>query len=312
MQDQASSLREITRKRNNENRFTLARVLAVTSGKGGVGKSNMSSNLAIAICQYGKKVLLIDFDLGLANIDVLFGIYPKYTLKDVLRGTKELADVIVEGPEGLMIIPASSGVEDMVRLTISQKEKLIKDLNSLRNDIDIVVVDTGSGIYSDVIRMLIAANEIIIITTPEPTAITDAYSVIKVISRYKRYPNIKLFVNMCKNILDAKNTGKKITEAAKRFLGVEIEDVWAVPFDYHVQNAVRVQKPFVIKYPDAIISSTIKKIAGNILSSQARSYAQDEEDGGLHNYFQKLIGVNSAENNKNVVTTQVDRLKTED
>lgn len=288
MQDQASRLRNIARKTANVNRIGLSRVLAVTSGKGGVGKSNMSTNLAIAMAQYGKRVLLIDFDLGLANIDILFGIYPQYTLKDVLRGKKELIDVIVDGPEGLMIIPASSGVEEMVNLSHSQKERLIKDLGQLKKDIDLVVVDTGSGIYSDVVRMLVAANEIVIIATPEPTSITDAYAVIKVISRHKKYPRIRLLINMCKNVIDAKNTGKKITEASKRFLNVDIKEVFAVPYDQHVERAVRSQKPFLILYPDAVVSSNIRKIAGNILS--AGSGIQEQQDVvGIDSYFQNLM-----------------------
>ncbi len=290
MQDQATKLRNIARKKEGANKISSAKVLVVTSGKGGVGKSNMSTNLALAIGQYGRKVLLIDFDLGLANIDILFGIYPQYTLKDVLRGQKGLMDVVVEGPGGLLIIPASSGVEDMVNLSNTQKERLIKELGQIKDDIDLVIVDTGSGIYSDTVRMLLAANEVVIVTTPEPTAITDAYSVIKVIARYRKEPRIKLLINMCRNIADAKSTGKKITEASKRFLGVGIQDVWAVPFDYHVERSVRGQKPFVIQYPDAIVSSTIRRIAGSILSGQGRAYA-DSETGGVDSFFRKLVNV---------------------
>lgn len=291
MQDQASRLRNISRERGTGKRLAFAPVLAVTSGKGGVGKSNISTNLAIAMGQYGKKILLIDFDLGLANIDVLFGIYPEYTLKDVFRGTKAIKDVIIEGPGGLLIIPASSGVEEMVNLSNTQKERLINEMNILKNDIDLVLVDTGSGIYADTVRMLVAANEIVIVTTPEPTAITDAYAVTKVIAKYKKNPRINLLVNMCRNITDARNTGKKITEASKRFLGVEMKDVWAVPYDYHVESAVRAQKPFIMKYPDAVISSNIRRIAGNILSGQNRDYEANLNIGGVDNYFQKLVSL---------------------
>ncbi len=288
MQDQASKLRNLSKEREKGRKISTVPVLAVTSGKGGVGKSNLSTNLALAMGLYGKKILLIDFDLGLANIDVLFGIYPKYTLKDVFRGTKSIKDVIVEGPGGLLIIPASSGVEEMVNLSAAQKERLIHEMNLVKNDIDLVIVDTGSGIYSDTIRMLLAANEIIIVTTPEPTAITDAYAVTKVVAKYKKNAKIYLLINMCKNITDAKNTGKKITEAAKRFLGVEMQDIWAVPYDYHVEKSVRMQKPFIIKYPDAVISSNIRKIAGNILSRQKMKYGDLAVDG-FDNYFQKLM-----------------------
>ena len=289
MQDQASKLRNMTQKKSPGNKVALSRVLAVTSGKGGVGKSNISTNIALAMVQFGKRVLLIDFDLGLANIDILFGIYPQFSLKDVLNGKMALNDIIIEGPEGLMIIPASSGVENMVNLSYSQKERLIKEISLLKDEIDLVIVDTGSGIYSDVVRMLIAANEIVIIVTPEPTSITDAYAVIKVVSRYKKNPRIKLIINMCKNITDAKNTGKKIKEASKRFLDVDIRDIWSVPFDYHVENSVRLQKPFLIQFPDSVVSSNIRKIAGNILSMQSGMQDQDKIVG-IDNFFQNLMG----------------------
>lgn len=288
MQDQAVRLRNIVRDAVNDNTNAMARVVAVTSGKGGVGKSNMSTNLALAMTKFGKKVLLIDFDLGLANIDILFGIYPQYTLKDVFRGNKELKDVIVEGPEGLLIIPASSGVEDMVNLSLNNKERLVRELSVLKKDIDIVIVDTGSGIYSDVVKMLLAANEVIIIATPEPTSITDAYAVIKVLAGHKKGTRIKLLINMCRDIADARNTGKKIAEAAKRFLNVEIREVWAVPFDQQVSKAVRSQRPFLLQYPDAAASLNIRKIAGSILSAQAAM--RDEQDVvGVDSYFDNIM-----------------------
>lgn len=292
MQDQASRLRDMLRGREGVDNIILSRVLAVTSGKGGVGKSNMATNLAIALAKYGKKVLLIDFDLGLANIDILFGIYPKFTLRDVIFGNKELMEIVIKGPEGLMIIPASSGIEEMLKLNTLQKEKLIKDMSLLKKEIDIVIVDTGSGIYSDVIRMLLAANAIMIITTPEPTAITDAYAVIKVISRYKKSSDIKLVVNMCRNINDAQNTGKKIMAAAKRFLDINIKDVWVVPYDDQVQRSVRLQKPFIIQYPDAIASANMRRIAGNLLSGIFMSPSQQQEEAvGVEGYFQRLVNL---------------------
>ncbi|MGR3219756.1 MAG: MinD/ParA family protein [Candidatus Anammoxibacter sp.] len=289
MQDQASKLRNIAGKRARGTGVALSRVLAVTSGKGRVGKSNISTNMALAMVQHGKRILLIDFDLGLANIDVLFGIYPQYTLKDVFQGKKELKDIIVKGPGGLMIIPASSGVEEMVNLSHSQKERFARDVGRIKDGIDLVVIDTGSGIYSDVVRMLVAANEIVIIVTPEPTSITDAYAVIKVVSKYKKQPHIRLIVNMCRNINDATSTGKRITEASKRFLGVDIHEVFAVPFDHHVSSAVRLQKPFLLEFPNAIVSTNIRKIAGNILSAQFSSRDQQKDVVGIDRYFQSLM-----------------------
>ena len=292
MQDQASKLRNITNKRIGSNKPPLSRVLAVTSGKGGVGKSNISTNIALAMVQHGKRILLMDFDLGLANIDVLFGIYPQYTLKDVFRGKKELKDIIVEGPEGLMIIPASSGVEEMVNLSNSQKERLTRDVGRIKDGIDMVIIDTGSGIYSDVVRMLVAANEILIVVTPEPTSITDAYAVIKVVSKYKKQPRIRLIVNMCRNITDATSTGKRITEASKRFLGVDIQEVFAVPFDQHVSTAFRMRKPFLLQFPNAVVSTNIRKIAGNILSAQSGVCGQQDDDVvGIDRYFQSLMNL---------------------
>src|SRR6185369_6115684 len=178
-------------------RTSQCRVIAVTSGKGGVGKTNITVNLALALSRKGLKVLLMDADMGLANVDVLFGIIPKHTLVSVLNGQKTLKEIIVEGPEGVRIVASGSGgVQELADLNESQRNKFLQALMELQHESDVILVDTGAGLHRNVLAFAIAAEEVLIVTTPEPTALMDAYGMMKVLHREKKDPVIRVLVNM--------------------------------------------------------------------------------------------------------------------
>ncbi|MEP9412102.1 MAG: MinD/ParA family protein [Candidatus Brocadia sp.] len=245
--------------------FSKVRTVAVTSGKGGVGKTNIATNLAMIFRRYKKRVLLVDFDLGLANIDILLGFHAEYTLHDVIAGRKEVKDIIHHGPDGLMIVPASSGVEELTHLTEMQKERLFSGFSGLDEEVDIVIVDTGAGISPNVLSFVLAANEILLVTTPEPTAITDAYAMMKVLSKRRKNLNIKLLVNQSGSKEEAELTVKKIISVTRRFLDINIEYFGHLLRDPNVINATRLQKSFVKEYPNTIATSCLSKIASLFL-----------------------------------------------
>lgn len=263
--------------------FSKVRTVAVTSGKGGVGKTNIATNLAMILRRYKKRVLLVDFDLGLANIDILLGFHAEYTLHDVITGSKEVKDIIHHGPDGLMIVPASSGVEELTHLTEVQKERLFKGFSGLDEEVDIVIVDTGAGISQNVLSFVLAANEILLVTTPEPIAITDAYAMIKVLSKKRKNLNIKLLVNQSGSKEEAELTVKKIISVTRRFLDVNIEYFGYLLRDPNVLNATRLQKSFVKEYPNTIATSCLGKIASSFLK---------QDDGtqplGIEGYFRRI------------------------
>lgn len=269
--------------------FSKVRTIAVTSGKGGVGKTNIATNLAMIFRKYKKRVLLVDLDLGLANIDILLGIHAEYTLHDVITGGKEVKDIIHHGPDGIMIVPASSGIEELTHLTEGQKERLFKGFNGLDEEVDIVIVDTGAGISSNVLSFVLAANEILLITTPEPTAITDAYAMIKVLSKKRKGLQIKLLVNQSCSKEEADLTIKKITSVTQRFLDVNIEYFGYLLRDPNVPIATRLQKSFVKEYPNSMATSCLTRIASSLLKTDDGTQAL-----GIEDYFKRIASETDA------------------
>lgn len=217
------------------------RVMAVTSGKGGVGKTNIVANLGYALTKLGKRVLILDADLGLGNLDVLLGIAPRYNLAHVLSGEKRLDEIVIEGPGNLHILPASSGVQGLTRLSHDQQFRILKNLNHLIEDYDIFLIDTAAGISTNVLYFTASAKEIIVVVTPEPTSITDAYALMKVLSIKYRERHFKLIVNAAKNVNEADDTYRQLNMVSSRFLDIEMDYLGKVLMDDNVKRGVRCQ-----------------------------------------------------------------------
>jgi flagellar biosynthesis protein FlhG len=271
MADQASSLRKIVRSKAERGQRqggglsgvsgAYPRVIAVTSGKGGVGKTNVVGNLAVSMADMGKRVLIMDADLGLANIDIIYGIHPRYNIGDVLSGEKELKEVIIEGPSGVRIIPAGSGFVNLTHLTDGQKLSLLSEFEAFEDDFDYFLIDTGAGISDNVTYFNLAANECIVVVSPEPTSITDAYAMVKVMSTRHGEKHFKLLMNMVKDEAEAKAVFLNLIQATDRFLsGVSLEYCGYLPRDEKVPAAVLQRKPFVTLYPKAAVSRQIQRI----------------------------------------------------
>lgn len=255
---------QMTRGTKLQSYLSSTRVIAVTSGKGGVGKTNLAVNLAIALSRRGKKVILLDADLGLANVDILLGLNPAYNLQHVIMGDKSLADIIIPGPEGIKIIPASSGVEKLADLSDRQKEKFIADFSALEESVDTILIDTAAGISPNVLSFVLAANEVIVVVAPEPASITDAYAMIKVISGKAEYPRIKFIVNMVANREEADEVSEKLILVTKRFLGMDIEDLGFLFHDGSVLKAIRRQEPFISLYPHSAVAGCVNSLAARL------------------------------------------------
>src|SRR3990172_5870955 len=225
------------------------RVISVSSGKGGVGKTNSVANLAIAFSRLGKRVLLLDADLGLGNLDVLLGLAPRFNIGHLLRGEKTIEEVLVDGPEGVKILPASSGVQELTDLSTEERLLLASHLEGLESLFDIMIIDTGAGISSNVLFFNVAAQEIMVVVTPEPTSITDAYALMKVLLHKHGERRFKLLVNEVKTRKEGIEVYRKISLAAERFLSISVEYLGSVLLDENVSRSVIRQKAVMELYP---------------------------------------------------------------
>lgn len=247
--------------------------IAVTSGKGGVGKTNIVAALAMAMQAMGKRVLLLDADLGLGNLDVLLNITPQYTIKDVLDGRKTVREIIVKGPNGIKILPASSGFQELTQLDEFQRPMIIEEFEGLEDDFDVLLIDTGAGISNNVSFFCVAAQEIIVVTSPEPTAITDAYALIKVLFTRYQEKKFNILVNCANNEKEALDVYKRLSVVADRFLQISLDYLGYVPKDEQITKAVKSQKSFFEMYPNSEAVKNVKIIAKNILE-QAKNDAK--------------------------------------
>jgi flagellar biosynthesis protein FlhG len=241
------------------------RIVAVTSGKGGVGKTNIVTNLAIALARQGIRVLVVDGDLGLANVDLLLGIAPQYDLQDVILGSRTVADVVLEGPDGIRILPASSGVEELANLDEYRTEVLIRSLAELERDVDLILIDCPSGIGRNAVSLAQVADPILVVTTPEPTAFSDAYAMIKVLSRRSIRCVPALVVNEAASEEEATAIARRVGSVAKRFLNLDIEYWGAVLADESVPKSVLRQEPFLSTYPYSPAAAGIHQLARRVL-----------------------------------------------
>lgn len=263
------------------------RVMAVSSGKGGVGKSNIVINLALAFDRLGLRVLIMDADLGLANIDVLLGLTPKYNLSHVLEGKKRLEEVLIQGPGNVKIMPSSSGVQELTRLTDEQKLLFLELLDGLETDIDILLIDTSAGISDVVLYFNLAAHEKIIVVTPEPTSLTDAYALIKVLySKYgERY--FRVLVNQTSSEPAGKSIFAKISKVADHFLdGLSLDYLGTIPNDHAVTKAVLRQKALLEAFPDSPAAQAFMTLAENI-----KKAAPSVNQGTIQFFWKRLLNV---------------------
>jgi flagellar biosynthesis protein FlhG len=261
------------------------RVIAITSGKGGVGKTNIATNLAYHLSQMNKKTLVLDADMGLANIDVILGIAPKHNLYHVLRGEKALGDVIVDGPGGMKILPAASGIQEMADLARGEKLALLDELDGLGTELDFMLIDTAAGIAGNVIYFNVAAREIIVVVSPEPTSITDAYALIKILYSNYGEKRFMLLVNMVRNSNEAREVFLKVSNATSHFLNLSIEYLGYVFDDAKVTEAVRRQKALAEIYPDSRANKCLQSIARKL----CRLQPEFSESGSLKFFWKSIV-----------------------
>jgi len=261
------------------------RVLSVTSGKGGVGKTNIAANLAYLLSRANKKTLILDADAGLANIDVILGIHSRYNLSHVLNGERSLDEVIVPGPGGILILPSASGIPEMTDLSRGQKLTLIDELNLYNHSLDFMLVDTAAGISANVMYFNMAAKEIVVVTSPEPTALTDAYALIKVLYQRHAKRRFRLIVNMARSSQEASEVCKRLARATDHFLNLTIEYLGYVVWDENVKEAVRQQKAVAEIYPNSPATRCLAKIAEKISSETLEEY----ENGSIKFFWESII-----------------------
>ena len=271
----------------------LARVVAITSGKGGVGKTNFCSNLALTLAARGQRVIVVDADLGLANVHVVMGVAPRYHLEHVMNGEKTLSEVLYTGPGGVGIIGGGSGLTDLANLDQERRQRFIQSLSELDSISDVVLLDTGAGLSHNVLSFLCAVNEVIVITTPEPTAITDAYATIKVLSRENPLAQQRLVVNMAQSQAEAQAVAQRLQGIAQRFLQHDLSWLGYLPYDMTVSRAVRAQQPFTTLHPTAPVSRAMLEIAARLGYEQATTTAQSDGVSGLLTRMQRFFGLRS-------------------
>lgn len=267
--DQAAGLRRAHPARR-------CRTVAVASGKGGVGKTSVAVNLALTWARAGRRTCLLDGDLGLANVDVLLNLHPPHSLRDVVAGTKGLHEVVIEGPAGLRVIPAASGVEALADLGTADRGRLLSRLQGLEGLADVAVVDTGAGISRMVLSLVLAADETVIVTTPEPTALTDAYALIKVLTLRQPALPLHLVINLAEHAAQAREVYGHLDRIIRRFLRREIPLAGWIPRDGCVERAVREQRPLALYFPYARATEAIQALARTLESRPAAPRAAGE------------------------------------
>lgn len=271
-------------------------MFAVTSGKGGVGKTNISANLAIALGEMGFRAAIIDADFGLSNVEVLFGAMPRFKLADAIRGEKTIDEILCDGPAGVKFISGGTGVEELVRLDAEQAAALIAGLSEADAEFDAIIIDTGAGLSDTVLCMCLAADEVILVATPEPTSVTDAYALIKLLSSRDREKEIRLVVNRAETPGEAEDIASKLAHVAARFLELDLRGLGYVLSDPLVVRSVKQQTPFMIGYPRSRASMCVRDIAARMMEGGAPRADGDGGDGkGLSGFLSRISRLLSAQ-----------------
>ena len=287
MMDQASGLRRMIKP-------TPVRVIAVTGGKGGVGKTNISVNLAVAMADLGRRVMLLDADLGLANIDVVLGLHPEWDLSHVLNGECALDQVLLEGPSGIQVVPAASGVQQMAELSAAEHAGLIRAFSDLAGDLDVLIVDTAAGISDVVVSFSRAAQEVVVVVCDEPASITDAYALIKLLNREYGIDRFRVLANMSRSAREGQDLYNKMCRVTDRYLDVMLSYMGSIPYDDNLRKAVRVQKPVVQAFPRSRAAQTFKNLA-----KKADNWPVPDGVGGHLQFFVERLIQFSTQNEGN-------------
>ena len=285
MSDQAAGLRRMMKQKP-------VQVIAVASGKGGVGKTNVSVNLSLALAAAGKQVMLLDADLGLANVDLLLGLSNKWNLSHVINGERSLEEIIIDGPDGLKIIPAASGTQMMAELSAKQHAGIIRAFSELHTPVDMLVVDAAAGISDSVISFTRASHEVIVVVCNEPTSLTDAYALIKVLSDQHGVKRFNILANMTRSPTEGTSLFTKLTRVTDHYLDVTLDFIGAIPYDEYLVKAVKRQQPVLKAYPQAVSSQAFRKVAGKIKDWPL----PDQANGQLEFFVERLIQYSATAN----------------
>ncbi|MDE6616829.1 MAG: MinD/ParA family protein [Lachnospiraceae bacterium] len=287
--DQAEQLRNLVKKQTRQEH--LARVITVTSGKGGVGKSNISLNLAIQFSRLRKKVVILDADFGLANIEVMLGIRPQYNLSDVIFRGRNVGEIITKGPGNIGFVSGGSGIHELTNLTSGQLKILVNVMYQLDSIADIIIIDTGAGISDNVMEMILSSSEILLVATPEPASITDAYVLLKTLKNQEGYNKnslkIRLLGNRTQNREEGRELFEKLDSVVGKFLDMEMDYMGAVPYDSFLQKAVMKQRPVSLAYPNAPSSKAIQELASILENKSSRHISASGT--GLSGIFAKIL-----------------------
>ncbi len=284
--DQAEKLRTIIKQQNQTN-TSNARIITVTSGKGGVGKSSVSINLALHFRKQGKRVIIFDADFGLANIEVMFGVIPKLTLADLMYKGKALKEIVSEGPEGVMFVSGGSGVAKLVNLDHEQIKKMVYKLSELETMADVIIIDTGAGISPSVLEFLVSSPEILLVTTPEPTSITDSYALLKALSTFPGFDanmsKIMIVANKVSSEKESDNLFEKLSSVVRRFLNIELDYLGAIPQDGYITKAIMKQTPVSLAYPSADASFAFHEMCDKLIVGEENIPHQKKGVGKFFN-----------------------------
>jgi len=281
--DQASALRALA-----EGRSSRAKVIAVTSGKGGVGKTNVAVNLGIILAERTERVILVDADLGLANVDILLGRRFRYTMEHVIKGEKDVFEIMQKLPGGLAIVPGASGFSDLANLKDQERAYLFRSLSMLERYADVILIDTGAGVSRNVVQFAAAADEVLVVATPDPTSMTDAYALIKLLSQEDSLGAVKLLVNLARNRAEGEVVSQRIASVAMKFLNLVVEQTGIMTIDPVLASAVRERRPVVLSHPKCTAARDIRRLA-DAFHMDGR-HRQSHRTNGLIERMKALLG----------------------